>query len=327
MISVDMMATCAPNVSPVTLEKIIQVESGGSPLALNINPKWITVKNPDGTTEKKRKYFKKPIAVNSVQDAVTVTYAAMAAGHSVDMGYMQVNSSNLSSLGYSVEDMFDACKNLKAGSRILTAFYSKALPDYPNEQSALRAALSAYNTGDFYKGFINGYLARYGVNGQPVRVQIPTLNPYTAPTAIALFNTSPQQKDNAMNNTKVNASEQNAGDDTGRKSGGLVMASQSPDNAGGAISQTNKPVVSRSQDDAGTPGVQVEHTPDEADALGAFHETALSEKDAWDSNADAGEDNSTAIIRNGRMVSSGTAIANAGQSVTKNGNSNPGSAK
>ena len=37
-----MMTTCAPNVAPATLEKVIQVESGGNPLALNVNIKWVT---------------------------------------------------------------------------------------------------------------------------------------------------------------------------------------------------------------------------------------------------------------------------------------------
>ena len=31
------LLACAPNVAPVTLEAIIQVESGGNPLALNVN--------------------------------------------------------------------------------------------------------------------------------------------------------------------------------------------------------------------------------------------------------------------------------------------------
>lgn len=37
-----------------------------------------------------------------------------------------------------------------------------------------------------------------------------------------------------------------------------------------------------------TPGVVVELTPDEAEALGAFEETAISEADAWAGNADVG---------------------------------------
>ena len=42
--------------------------------------------------------------------------------------------------------------------------------------------------------------------------------------------------------------------------------------------------------DLTTPGVVVELDADEAESLGAFEETALSEADAWEANADlAGE--------------------------------------
>ena len=46
------------------------------------------------------------------------------------------------------------------------------------------------------------------------------------------------------------------------------------------------PIVTNRLEDLLTPGVIVEVTPDEAEALGAFEETALSEADAWDANTD-----------------------------------------
>lgn len=270
MIGLEMMAACAPNVAPATLERIIAVESRGEPLALNVNTKWVTVQDKngdqvmtvdaDGKTkpERKKVAFKSPIEVKTKQDAVTVAYMAIDAGHSVDLGYMQVNSKNLSALGYTVEDMFDPCKNLAAGARVLTAFYSAALPKYPGKQAALIAALSAYNTGDFEKGLTNGYLARYGINGQPsVLVSVPAINPYTADTAVS-FSKQPAKKEEAMSTKEENQ----------------------------ALAQRVDPVVSKSQEDTQTPGVQVEHTAEQAEANGAFKETAMSEADAWESNAD-----------------------------------------
>ena len=50
-----------------------------------------------------------------------------------------------------------------------------------------------------------------------------------------------------------------------------------------------KPIISSNLEDLDTPGVMVEVDPEEADLLGAFEETALSEEDAWLSNID-GED-------------------------------------
>lgn len=49
------------------------------------------------------------------------------------------------------------------------------------------------------------------------------------------------------------------------------------------------PIISSNLEDLDTPGVMVEVDPEEADLLGAFEETALSEEDAWLSNIE-GED-------------------------------------
>ncbi|WP_082066498.1 lytic transglycosylase domain-containing protein [Pseudomonas oryzihabitans] len=294
MIGLEMIAACAPNVAPVTMEKIIQVESTGNPLALNVNPKWVIERDAngqpvmeqgaDGQPKAKRRQirFRTPIEVKTVQDAVTVAYAAIAAGYSVDMGYTQVNSRNLQALGYSVEEMFDGCKNLTAGSRVLTAFYVNALKQQPEPQAALRAALSAYNTGDFNKGFLNGYLARYGI-GQPAPVSVPALNSYTADTVV--YVRKQPKKDEAMNSNEDASSTQQIADTAPASTPKVV------------------PVVSQSQNDGGTPGVQVEHTAEQAEANGAFHETAMSEGEAWESNADlAGDPDGTAILVNRKRV-------------------------
>jgi len=54
--------------------------------------------------------------------------------------------------------------------------------------------------------------------------------------------------------------------------------------------QLHEATLSASPDDMMTPGVIVEVDPDEADAMGAFRETALGADDAWEANADMGED-------------------------------------
>jgi type IV secretion system protein VirB1 len=41
---------------------------------------------------------------------------------------------------------------------VLTRNYVRASKQYGNQQAALQAALSAYNTGDFQKGITNGYV-------------------------------------------------------------------------------------------------------------------------------------------------------------------------
>lgn len=292
MIDLAMMMACAPHVAPVTTQKIIEMESAGDPLAINVNVKWvidrdekgqpIMVVDEDGQTKPKRHkvIFKKPIEVKTVQDAVTVSYAAIAAGHSVDMGYMQVNSTNLKALGYTVEDMFDGCKNLSAGAQVLSTFYTLALKEHPEPQTALRAALSAYNTGDFYKG--TAYLARYGIT-QPNYSAVPAINSYTADTVV--FVRQQPKKEEAMS-TKEDAS-----------------STQQIAETATALAPRVDPVVSESPEDGGTPGVQIEHTAEAAEANGAFHETAMSEADAWESNNDLADDpNGTAIMVKGKIV-------------------------
>lgn len=85
---------------------------------------------------------------------------------------MQINSQNLKGLGLTVEQVLEPCHNLAAGSRILSRGYAGAVKRYGHGQDALRAALSAYNTGNYERGFHNGYVAKYyGKKGLQVTVR------------------------------------------------------------------------------------------------------------------------------------------------------------
>ena len=175
------LLACAPNVASVTLQAIVEVESAGNPLALNIN--GIRVQPPPARDAK---------------DAARVAMSYIARGYSVDIGLMQVNSHNLAALGTTVEQVLDPCTNIRAAAAILTADYADAARTRGDGQSALQAALSAYNTGDFYRGFVNGYVARYyGPGGVPALTggvreiaaakragPSSPLNPYTADTTV-----------------------------------------------------------------------------------------------------------------------------------------------
>jgi type IV secretion system protein VirB1 len=175
------LLACAPNVAPVTVQAIAQVESGDNPLAVNVN--GIRVQPP-------------PTA--NAKDAARLAERYIARGYSVDIGLMQVNSRNLAALGITVAQVLDPCRNIHAAATILTADYAAAARTRGDGQAALQAALSAYNTGDFYRGFANGYVARYygpggvpaltgGVRaaaaGMPAAPPSPP-NPYTAGTTV-----------------------------------------------------------------------------------------------------------------------------------------------
>lgn len=257
MIGLEMLTLCAPQVAPETIQHVIRVESSGNPLALNINGAKLPRKPTDAA------------------DAAKIAREFMAAGYSVDLGLMQVNSKNLAKLGYSVEDMFEPCKNIAAGAKVLTNFYAGAKELHGEGQTALQAALSAYNTGSFTAGFSNGYVARY-FDGQPVSaaVSLPAtatvLNPYTATTVVFIRN---QESTQMSSNSK-------------------------PSEARIA------PVLSGNIEDAGQAGVQVQVDAAEAERLGAHQETAIGEADAWAANGDLAPDpQGTAIVIGGKPVS------------------------
>lgn len=174
---------CAPNVAPITLQAIAQVESGDNPLAIHVNG-----------------IRTQPPPARNAHYAARAAESYIARGYSVDIGLMQVNSRNLAALGVTVEQVLDTCRNIRAAATILTADYAAAARARGDGQSALRAALSAYNTGDFYRGFASGYVAKYyGSGGVPALIGAvhkasatkpatppppPRPNPYTAGTTV-----------------------------------------------------------------------------------------------------------------------------------------------
>lgn len=134
---------CAPQVAHQTMAAIVQVESGFRPLAINVNGGSQLERQPKNRAE-----------------AVTTAQWLIYNGYSIDLGVGQVNSKNLARKGLTVEAAFDPCANLGAAASILEDFYVSARRQYPDEQSALRAAVSAYNTGSFSRGFGNGYVQK-----------------------------------------------------------------------------------------------------------------------------------------------------------------------
>lgn len=175
MPSLDMMHQCAPHVAPETIAAIIRVESGGNAFALGVNG---PVKN-------------RPRPQNSQQAASLARYF-MNLGYSVDLGLMQINSNNLPGLGYTVEEILDPCNNLRAGSQILSRGYAGAVKRFGPGQDALRAALSAYNTGNYERGFKNGYVAKY-YPGKGVRVTVSATLPQNKVIPTKMANQFPIQ--------------------------------------------------------------------------------------------------------------------------------------
>jgi type IV secretion system protein VirB1 len=130
---------CGPSVAPATLASVARVESGFQPLAIN-----------DNTTGTKGTPATRDLAVQ-------IATKLVAAGHSVDLGIMQINSGNFATLGLTAASAFDPCRSVTAASVILADEYTGG-GTHDEQQSALRIALSRYNTGDAQRGFANGYV-------------------------------------------------------------------------------------------------------------------------------------------------------------------------
>ena len=111
---------CAPSVDPHMIVAIGQHESGLDPLTIHDNTTGLVL-HGEGVANTARQLI--------------------AAGHSVDLGMMQINSMNLGLLGLSVSDAFTACRSVEAAAKLLALF-------------------SRYNTGSLQRGIANGYATK-----------------------------------------------------------------------------------------------------------------------------------------------------------------------
>jgi type IV secretion system protein VirB1 len=120
---------CAPGVDPHMMVGIAGTESGLDPMYLRDNTSGQVVRGPS---------------------VIATATRLVAAGHSVDLGLMQINSHNLLLLGLGIADAFDACKSITAASKLIELF-------------------SRYNTGSPTKGIVNGYAQKVTASIRAVR--------------------------------------------------------------------------------------------------------------------------------------------------------------
>ena len=154
---------CAPHVAEQTLRPLIHVESARKPHAIGYKvvagngTEYRLTRQPAGTAEAQQwaRWF-------------------IANGYRFDAGIAQVNTVNFKATGLTPENMFDACTSIRAGAQVLADCYQRAYARYRNEQTALRAALSCYQSGNFRTGFATGYVAKVlAAAGVPERPAAP----------------------------------------------------------------------------------------------------------------------------------------------------------
>jgi type IV secretion system protein VirB1 len=148
----QLLATCAPLVHPITMSKLVTVESRWHPFVIaDAGPRGLPWK---GVREKMVRSY----SPASAEKAAQLASRLIAENHIVAIGLSQVSSQNLHRFGLTVEQVLDPCTNLHTGSIILTEFYLSARKTYPDPNQTVLAAISAYNTGNFISGFTNGYV-------------------------------------------------------------------------------------------------------------------------------------------------------------------------
>ncbi len=132
------------------MSAIVYYESGARPYAI-------------GDNTARRSYFP-----TERRAAEVLADRLLAAGHDIDVGYAQINSSNFGRLGLDAHRALAPCDNLRAGASILAGDYAGAVRAYGPGQGALVHALSAYNTGGYWAGL--GYAGGVYATAATLRV-------------------------------------------------------------------------------------------------------------------------------------------------------------
>lgn len=118
------------------MEHVVRVESSLNPYAIGITGARLS---------------RQP---RSLDEAVATAAKLEREGYNFSLGLAQVNRHNLAAQGLSTyEDAFAVCPNVAAGARILADCLVRAGGD-------LDRALSCYYSGDFTRGFRDGYVQK-----------------------------------------------------------------------------------------------------------------------------------------------------------------------
>lgn len=153
----DLAQQCGNGVHPNTLQAVARVESGFNPYAIGV------VK---GSLKRQPR---------TLAEAVATAQSLHAQGKNFSMGLMQVNRYNLAVYGLNYQTVFDPCKNINAGAKILKSCFDRA---GGKGQEALQKAFSCYYSGNFKFGFKSDF------KGQP---------PYVTKIIMAALQNSPNQ--------------------------------------------------------------------------------------------------------------------------------------
>jgi type IV secretion system protein VirB1 len=135
-----LLPICAPAVHPDTILRVIRAESDYNALAIGVNGARLE---------------RQP---RNLAEAIVTARALRRQGYDFDAGAAQINVRNWAWLGLDEVSVFDPCTNLRAAQTVLLDCFKRAPAADP--QTALRQALSCFNSGNHRNGFTNGYVMK-----------------------------------------------------------------------------------------------------------------------------------------------------------------------
>ena len=116
--------SCAPSVHPDTMYRLVRIESSFNPYAIGVVGAQLA---------------QQP---RTREEAISIARWLGSHGYNYSVGLAQINVKNFAALGLDETTAFDQCRNLSAGSSILSRCYRMALHRTPAVQRALRADIS-----------------------------------------------------------------------------------------------------------------------------------------------------------------------------------------
>jgi type IV secretion system protein VirB1 len=132
----ELAAKCAPKVNHQTLNALVGNESTYNPYAIGV---------VDGVLERQPR---------TRAEANATAEQLEREGYNFSVGIGQFNIKNIRAMGLTVDELFDACRNLEVSSELFVGYYTDALATTPNKQEAVRKALSRYYSGNERRGFV-----------------------------------------------------------------------------------------------------------------------------------------------------------------------------
>ena len=126
---------CAPTVDPQTMSALVKVESNNHPYTIGVVG---------------GRLIRQPA---SHREAVATAHQLEKDGWNFSVGLGQINCKYLSRHEITYDQAFKPCINLQHSSKILKDCYLRAQKCTAKPQAALRAALSCYYAGNFWRCF------------------------------------------------------------------------------------------------------------------------------------------------------------------------------